>query len=1017
MFFTDAFIKRPVLASSLSILIVVVGLQSVFNLPIREYPEITNTVITITTNYQGASADLMQGFVTRPLEQAVAQASNIDYITSDSTLGSSVIKVQMKPNTSPNEALTDILAKTSSISSQLPKEVNGPNVKVSSDSATSVMYLGFTGQELNSSQITDYLQRVISPQMFTVPGISKINMYGGVQYALRVWLDPYKMAALGLTATDVTNSLASNNYRSTIGQSIGELVLHNGKAETQVHSVEELRKLVIIKNCDQVIYLDNIAKVSLEKSHDTFRAVANGKEAVVVAANAAPDANPVEVAAKIRDILPRITSSLPPNIKMQVLYDSTVAINESIQEVIKTIGEAVLIVLIVTTLFIGSIRAVIIPIIAIPLSLIGATLLMQFFGASWNLMTLLAMVLAIGLVVDDAIIVLENVDRHIKLGKHRSYAAIMGTREIVAPVIATTLTLVVVYSPIGLTEGVTGSLFKEFSLTLSSSILVSSLIALTLTPMMCSKILSGHDSRGKLGSGVDKVLNDITNVYQLVLSQFIDRRAVVLYFVIFVLFSLPILLRFIPSELAPVEDKGVVMLIANGKSNANLDYLQNTMHEVNQVLSNQPEVKMTQTFTGIPRPDQAIGIAVLTPWSQRETSQADITERVQSLVKEVPAMSVSAFQNPELPGTGSGLPIQMVITTPGNFDNLLILSQEILKKVRQNSGVVYSTLDLSFSSATMKVSVSKEKASAYGVSMQDIGNTLAVMTSDSHVNQVDLGGLAYEIIPQAERRHRLSPESLNHYYVRSKNGDMIPLGSLVSIDIISSPRSLSHFNQLNSATIGLVPAPGITMGEIINWLDDTANQVLPTEFRHDYMGASRQFISEGKTLYETFALALIIIFLVLAIQMNSWRDPVVIMVSVPLALCGSLSTLALGAATMNIYSQVGLITLVGLITKHGILICEVAKKQQLAYGLVPRAAVMEATKVRLRPILMTTAAMVSGLIPLLFATGAGAMQRFSIGIVMVSGLTIGTAFTLFILPVIYTYVAEKYETRPVLEES
>jgi len=1017
MRFTDIFIKRPVLAASISFLIALLGLQSVLKLAIREYPEMTNTEVTVATNYYGASADLIQGFITQPLEQAIAQADNIDYMTSESVLGSSTITVKMKLNTNPNAALADILAKTNSVRSQLPKEADDPSVTMSTGSSTAVLYLGFSSHELNSSQITDYLQRVISPQIFTVSGVSKIDMYGGVKYALRVWLDPYKMAALNLTAKDVMSVLTSNNYQSATGQATGELVLYNGNAKTQVTSAKELKRLVIRQEHGQIVRLENIAKVTLAKSHDSFRATANGQEAIVLAINAAPSANPIDIAEDVRLLIPDLQKNLPSNIQMQILYDSTTAINESIHEVIKTIGEAALIVLIVITLFVGSIRAVMIPIITIPLSLIGVALVMQACGFSWNLMTLLAMVLAIGLVVDDAIIVLENVDRHIKLGEKPFRAAIIGTREIASPVIATTLALVAVYSPIALATGITGSLFKEFALTLAGAVLVSSIIALTLSPMMCSKMLKAHESPSRFELAVHRVLDKITDKYQRILGRFMQHRPVVLAFALIVFVCIPILFKFIPSELAPAEDKGVVMLIGNGSSNANLDYLQNSMTEVNNILSNQKEVQMTLAFTGIPKSNQALGIAVLVPWSQRNASQKDITQRVQKLVKDIPAMSVSAFQMPELPGAGSGFPIQLVITTPKSFENLFSLSSEILTKIKHNPMFVYSTLDLNFDSATMRIDIDKDKAGAYGISMADIGITLSTMVADGYVNRIDLGGRSYEVIPQVERKYRLNPESLNHYYVRAADGEAIPLGSLIHIDIIAEPRALPHFNQLNSATIGIVPSPGTAMGDAIKWLNETTNKILPSGYQHDYMGESRQFVKEGNALYGTFALALAIIFLVLAIQFESLKDPIVIMVSVPLAICGALIVLAWGAASMNIYSQVGLITLIGLITKHGILICEVAKEQQLNHQRTRTEAVMEATKVRLRPILMTTASMIAGLIPLMYATGAGAQQRFSIGIVIVAGLAIGTLFTLFVLPVIYTYLAEKHKPLPIFIEN
>ena len=655
MRFTDVFIKRPVLAVSISLLIALLGFQAIFKMSVREYPEMTNTVVTVTTSYYGASANLIQGFITQPLEQAIAQADNIDYMTSSSVLGSSTITVNMKLNTDPNGALADILAQTNSVRSQLPKEAEDPTVTMSTGSTTSVLYIGFTSDELSSSQITDYLERVINPQLFTVNGVSKVNLYGGLQYALRIWLDPAKMAAFDLTATDVMSILNSNNYQSAAGQSTGEFVLYNGSANTQVKDTEELEKLIVKSDKGHVVRLSDIAKVTLAKSHDTYRATANGNEAVVAAIDATPTANPINIAHDVLELLPELEKNLPSNITMRVMYDSTVAINESINEVIHTILEAALIVLIVITLFLGSFRAVIIPIITIPLSLIGVAMVMQMMGFSWNLMTLLAMVLAIGLVVDDAIVVLENVDRHIKLGETPFRAAIIGTREIALPVIAMTVTLGAVYAPIALMGGITGSLFKEFALTLAGAVFVSGIVALTLSPMMCSKMLKEHVKPSRFETAVHNILDRMTNRYDRMLHAVMKHRPVFIVFAIIVFASLPLLFKFIPSELAPSEDKGVVVLIGTGQSNANLDYLQNTMNDVNEVLTEQPEIQYAQVFTGIPASNQAFGIASMKPWSEREASQSEVTNRVGTLVKDIPGMAVTAFQMPELPGAGSGL--------------------------------------------------------------------------------------------------------------------------------------------------------------------------------------------------------------------------------------------------------------------------------------------------------------------------------------------------------------------------
>jgi len=1014
MRFTDIFIKRPVLAVSISFLIALLGFQAIFKMQVREYPDMTNTVVTVTTSYYGASADLIQGFITQPLEQAIAQADNIDFMTSQSVLGKSTITVTMKLNTDPNAALSDILAKTNSVRSQLPGEAEDPTVTMSTGSTTAVLYIGFTSDELASSQVTDYLERVIDPQLFSVNGVASVDHYGGSKYAMRIWLDPAKMAAIDLTATDVMSVLNSNNYQSATGQSIGEFVLYNGSADTQISSVAELKRLVIKQENGKPVRLSDIAKVTREKSHDVVRANANGREAVVIAINAAPSANPINIAHDVLELLPTLEKNMPSNIKMNVLYDSTVAINESINEVIKTIAEAALIVIVVITLFLGSFRAVIIPIVTIPLSLIGVAMVMQTMGFSWNLMTLLAMVLAIGLVVDDAIVVLENVDRHLKLGESPFRAAIIGTREIAVPVIAMTLTLGAVYAPIAMMGGITGSLFKEFALTLAGAVFVSGIIALTLSPMMCSKMFKANEQPSLFEKTVHNALDKMTNIYIKMLKEVMKTRAVIIVFAIIVFGVLPVLFKLIPSELAPSEDKGIVMLLGTGPSNANLDYLQNTMANVNQLLADQPEVAYSQVFVGVPNSNQAFGIASMVPWSERKASQTEVTTRVGHLVKDIPGMAVTAFQMPELPGAGSGLPVQFVINTPHNFESLFQIATDVLMETINNPSFVYANIDLNYDSATMKINIDKDKAGAYGVTMQDIGITLSTMMADGYVNRIDLNGRSYEVIPQVERKYRLNPESMNNYYVRSASGKAIPLGSLINIDVIAEPRSLPHFNQLNSATIGAVPI--IPMGDAITWFENIAKTKLPSGYTHDYMGESRQYVTEGTSLFTTFGLALAIIFLVLAIQFESLRDPLVIMVSVPLAICGALVALAWGLSSMNIYSQVGLITLVGLITKHGILICEVAKEEQLLHRKSRTEAVIEAAKVRLRPILMTTAAMIAGLIPLMYASGAGAAQRFSIGIVIVSGLAVGTLFTLFVLPVIYSYLAEKHKPLPIFLE-
>ena len=1016
MRFTDIFIRRPVLAISISLMIALLGLQAIFKMQVRQYPDMTNTVVTISTAYYGASADLIQGFITQPLEQAIAQADNIDYITAKSIMGMSTITVQMKLNTNPNAALADILAKVNSVRAQLPQDTQDPTISLSTGGGTGVLYLGFTSKTLSSSQITDYIERVVKPQLFTVGGVAKVDMYGGVPFALRVWLDPQKMAAFNLSASDVTHVLQANNYQSAVGQANNDFVLYNGSANTQSNSPASLEKLVVSSNNGQVIRLGDIAKVTLSRSSDSYRATANGQEAVVGAIEAAPSANPINIAKDVRKLLPTIERNMPSTIKMTIMYDSTIAINDSIHEVIKTILEAALIVLVVIALFIGSLRSVIIPIITIPLSLIGVALVMQLFGFSWNLMTLLALVLAIGLVVDDAIVVLENVERHIKLGQTPFRAAILGTREIAIPVISMTIALGAVYAPIALMGGLTGSLFKEFALTLAGAVFISGIIALTLSPVMCATFLKENEAPNKFELMVHGFLDRLTLRYEKMLTGIMHMRSVVIVFALCACASLPFLFKFIPSELAPAEDNGVVVFMGTAPANANLDFIQDTMDQVNKVLTSEKSVEYAQIFSGIPSANQAFGLATLKPWSQRDQSQTEVANDVTEKIKNIPQMAITAFQMPSLPGAGSGLPVQFVITTPNNFKSLFQVAAEMLTKVKDNPMFVYSDLDLKYDSATMNIDIDKDKAGAYGVTMQAIGNTLSTMLAGGDINRVDILGRSYKVIPQVERKDRFNPKDLNNYYVKTSSGDLIPLGSLVTIKVTPAPPTLPSFNQQNAATIGAVLAPGTSIGEAVNWLNTESAKVLPKGYGHDYLGESRQYVTEGNALYATFGLALAIIFLVLAIQFESLRDPLVILVSVPLAICGALIALAWGATTLNIYSQIGLITLIGLITKHGILICEVAKEEQLYHGKNRMDAVMEAAKIRLRPILMTTCAMIAGLVPLLYASGAGAASRFSIGVVIVAGLSIGTLFTLFVLPVIYTFLASEHKPLPVFVE-
>lgn len=1022
MKFTDIFIRRPVLAVSISLLIIILGLQAISKLAVREYPKMTTTVIQVSTVYPGADANLIQAFVTSKIEEAVAQADNVDYMSSSSRPSSSSITVKMKLNTDPNAALADVLAKVNSVRSELPSGIEDPTV-TSSTGGSGIMYISFRSNKLDASQVTDYIQRVVKPQFFTVEGVASVDIFGASEYALRIWLDPQKMAAQNLSATQVMSALSSNNVQTAAGNDNGFYVVYKNKVDTTTKSVDELSKLIVYSNGDKLVRLRDIADIELNKSSDNARAVANGSDSVVLAVNPTSSANPLTVAEKILPLYESIKNNLPDAIQTDILYDRTVAINNSIEEVVKTIIEATLIVLVVITMFIGSFRAILIPVITIPISIIGVIMMLQTLDFSINLMTLLALILAIGLVVDDAIVVLENVDRHIKLGETPFRAAIIGTREIAVPVISMTIALIAVYSPMALMGGITGTLFKEFALTLAGAVFISGIVALTLSPMMTSKLLKGHDKPSKLEARVNRTLTKINNAYTYVLDLVMANRKCMLVFAAAIFATLPVLFNSLSSELTPTEDKGAFLAIGSAPSNVNVDYVQAAMAPYQKMLTDTDEVQFAMTISGVPSTNQSLNVVTLKDWKDRSRSQAKVLEELNNKAKAIPEVSVSGFAFPEIETGEQGPPIGFVISTSQGYEDLANVAGKFLEAMQKSGKFVYSSLDLKFDTAQMHIKIDREKAGTYGITMKQISATLGSFLSAATVERVDIDGRAYKIISQVKREDRLSPQSWDNYYVSAANGTSVPLSSLVSMTLEPQPSSLPRFSQLNSAVISAVPMPGSSIGDAIQWLKDSSKELLPQGYNYDFKGEARQLVQEGNALAVTFVLAVVIIFLVLAIQFESIRDPMVIMISVPLAISGAL--LALNAfgfvgkagATLNIYSQVGLITLVGLITKHGILMCEVAKEEQLNHGKNRIEAITEAAKVRLRPILMTTAAMIAGLVPLLYATGAGAVSRFSMGIVIVSGLAVGTLFTLFVLPVIYSYVASEHKPLPEFDEN
>ncbi|MEX4584022.1 multidrug efflux RND transporter permease subunit AcrB [Haemophilus influenzae] len=1022
MKFTDIFIRRPVLAVSISLLMIILGLQAISKLAVREYPKMTTTVITVSTAYPGADANLIQAFVTSKLEESIAQADNIDYMSSTSAPSSSTITIKMKLNTDPAGALADVLAKVNAVKSALPNGIEDPSVS-SSSGGSGIMYISFRSKKLDSSQVTDYINRVVKPQFFTIEGVAEVQVFGAAEYALRIWLDPQKMAAQNLSAPAVMSALSANNVQTAAGNDNGYYVSYRNKVETTTTSVEQLRNLIISSNGDDLVRLRDIATVELNKESDNSRATANGAESVVLAINPTSTANPLTVAEKIRPLYESIKTQLPDSMESDILYDRTIAINSSIHEVIKTIGEATLIVLVVILMFIGSFRAILIPILAIPISLIGVLMLLQSFNFSINLMTLLALILAIGLVVDDAIVVLENVDRHIKEGETPFRAAIIGTREIAVPVISMTIALIAVYSPMALMGGITGTLFKEFALTLAGAVFISGIVALTLSPMMSSKLLKSNAQPTWLEQKVEHTLGKVNRIYEYMLDLVMLNRKSMLAFAVVIFSTLPFLFNALSSELTPNEDKGAFIAIGNAPSSVNVDYIQNAMQPYMKNVMETPEVSFGMSIAGAPNSNGSLNIITLKDWKERTRKQSVVMNELNAKAKSIPEVSVSAFNFPEIDTGEQGPPVSIVLKTAQDYKSLANTAEKFLNAMKASGKFIYSNLNLTYDTAQMTISVDKEKAGTYGITMQQISNTLGSFLSGATVTRVDVDGRAYKVISQVKRDDRLSPESFKNYYLTASNGQSVPLSSVISMKLETQPTSLPRFSQLNSAEIRAVPMPGTSSGDAIAWLQQQANDNLPQGYTYDFKSEARQLVQEGNALTTTFILAVVIIFLVLAIQFESIRDPMVIMISVPLAVSGALVSLNLlsffgiAGTTLNIYSKVGLITLVGLITKHGILMCEVAKEEQLNYGKTRIEAITHAAKVRLRPILMTTAAMVAGLIPLLYATGAGAVSRFSMGIVIVAGLSIGTIFTLFVLPVVYSYVATEHKPLPVFDEN
>ncbi len=1009
---TDLFIRRPILSIVVSLLILLVGLSALFALPLRQYPNLQSATITVDTSFPGATQEVMQGFVTQPIAQSIATASGIEYLTSTSTLGRSQVKAKLVLNADSDRALTEVLAKVQQVKYRLPTGAFDPVITKITDGASAVQYISVTGDGYTPSQLRDFATRVAQPLLTSIPGVASADISGGSGLALRVWLDPTALAARNLTAPDIVAALRSNNVQAAPGRLNGGLTVTDITATTDLRSLDQFRDLVIKSGGQGLVRLRDVATLEIGGQNYDSAAFADGKRAVIIAVTPTPDGNPLDIVKAANGLIPQIQKAAPPGVRIYSQFDVAHFVNAAIDEVEHTLVEAIVIVVIVIFLFLGSFRAVIIPVITIPLSLVGTAALMLAFGFSLNLLTLLAMVLAIGLVVDDAIVVVENIHRHIEEGLSPIQASLVGAREIVGPVIAMTITLAAVYAPIGLMGGLTGSLFREFAFTLAGSVVVSGIIALTLSPMMSSVLLNNKVTEGRLAKTIEHVFERLSSGYARALARTFALRPVVLLVAAAMLVGVVALFLGSQRELAPQEDQGYVFTATRSPQYASIRYSNGVSDQVEKLFRTLPEYTGSWFSNGDDGQNTGFGGVLLKDWEDRSRSATAVQGQLYGMANSVHDASVTPFQPAPLPAASSGLPFQMVLRSPADF-NVIHQEMETLKGAAWQSGLfLFVDSDLAFDNRSARIRVDAAKAGEVGVTMQAIADTLATLVGENYVNRFNFHERSYDVIPQVRSADRLTPETLGRFQVRARSGQMIPLSTVVSVDVKPSANRLPQFNQMNAATLSAVLKPGVTMGQAVAFMQA---QPLAPGVTIDWLADSRQYVQEGNRLTISFGFALIVIFLVLAAQYESFRDPLVILITVPLAICGALLPIYLGFTTLNIYTQIGLVTLIGLISKHGILMVAFANDVQRQRGLDRAAAIIEAARVRMRPVLMTTAAMVAGLVPLLFAGGAGAASRFAIGIVVVMGMLVGTLFTLFVLPTFYTLIARDHRAHQTSE--
>lgn len=1024
--FTDLFIQRPVLALVLNLMIIIAGITAWNSLSVRQYPLSENASVQISTVYIGASAELVRGFITTPLERAIAAAEGIDYIESKSLQGMSIITARLKLNYDSTKALADISAKVDEVRNDLPQEAQLPTISVqSADSEFAAAYLSFWSEILSPEQITDYLARVVQPRLSAVTGVQRIEIFGARTFAMRVWLKPDRMAALHITPSQVTAALAANNYLAAIGSTKGALTQTYLAANTDLHTVEDFQRLVIYKQGDSIIRLEDVADIELgAEDYDTLVRY-SGDTAVFAGIFPQPNANIVDVIDEVRVELDKLKQEMPAGLDAGIGYDASQYVSDAITEVSTTLVETLVIVIIVIFLFLGSWRSVLVPVMAIPVSLIGGIFLMQMFGFTLNLLTLLAIVLSVGLVVDDAIVVVENVERHLREGRTPREAAVLGARELVAPVIAMTLTLVAVYIPIGLQGGLTGALFREFTFSLAGAVAISGIVALTLSPTMAAKLLrSAEDEEKGLSGWLNHKFDRLQIFYGELLGKTLQARpAVYLVWGVISLTTIPMFM-FSPNELAPSEDQSVLFGIINTQANATVEHNARYAEAAEQVMLEVPEAALTFQLLFPPTIGATIGAdgfsgVVVKPWAERDRTVNAMVPEVQAKVDQIPGLQMFITTPPALPG-GSNFPVEFVITSTASEDKLLEFARELQMKAMASGLFAFPPdIDLKMDQPQATIVFDRDKLADLGLNLAEVGADLAAATSDNFVNRFNMDGRSYKVIPVVKRGDRLTPEQLGQIHIPAPDGNMVPLSSVAHIEHSVVARSLNRFQQLNSVKLSGVTTR--TLDEALAFLEQEAETLLPPGYSYDYTGESRQLRTEGNKFLPAFSLAILMIFLVLAVQFNAFRDPLVILAgSVPLAVFGALVFTVLKmpdpnmpywtngwTTTMNIYAQVGLVTLVGLIAKNGILIVEFANKLQMD-GVGKLQAIHDAAMIRLRPVLMTTFATIAGHFPLVLVTGAGAAARNSIGLVLVGGMAIGTIFTLFVVPSLYMLFARDH---------